>query len=177
MNSAPDKQVLQQVQSLLAPYAKESLSAFDNMKLVIAVIAADVEKRSDNSIKLESGTAYEVTLRSGAYSDIEDKHTEIDDDNGKSCEQFYCVKWQNIWINCGLTNDYSASIQWLTHDDKVLHIKQSDTSDDKNEHAIGKGTLDIMHIETSSLRQVNVPVLSLQQVEFMCMEYAHFDHC
>ncbi|PHQ73591.1 MAG: hypothetical protein COB74_07940 [Shewanella sp.] len=164
MNSAPDKQVLQQVQSLLAPYAKESLSAFDNMKLVIAVIAADVEKRSDNSIKLESGTAYEVTLRSGAYSDIEDKHTEIDDDNGKSCEQFYCVKWQNIWINCGLTNDYSASIQWLTHDDK-------------NEHAIGKGTLDIMHIETSSLRQVNVPVLSLQQVEFMCMEYAHFDHC
>ncbi|MCJ8303039.1 hypothetical protein [Shewanella sp.] len=170
MNSAPDKQVLQQVQSLLAPYAKESLSAFDNMKLVIAVIAADVEKRSYDSIKLESGTAYEVTL-------YRDNHADIEGDKSEFGEQFYCVKWQNIWIICGLTNDYSASIQLLTHDDKVLHIKQSDTSDDKNEHAIGKGTLDIMHIETSSLRQVNVPVLSLQQVEFMCMEYAHFDHC
>ncbi|EDQ00954.1 hypothetical protein [Shewanella benthica] len=170
MNSAPDKQVLQQVQSLLAPYARESLSAFDNMKLVIAVIAADAEKRVDDSIKLESGIAYEVTLCRGDHSDIEGGKDEFS-------EQFYCVQWQNIWINCGLINDYSASIQLLTHDDKVLHIKQSDTSDDKNEHAIGKGTLDIMHIETSSLRQVNVPLLSLQQVEFMCMEYAHFDHC
>ncbi|MBE7214742.1 hypothetical protein MK852_13820 [Shewanella benthica] len=177
MNSAPDKQVLQQVQSLLAPYAKESLSAFDNMKLVIAILSAHRLQNLNDSANPEPSIAYEVTLRSGAYSDIEDKHTEIDDDNSKSCEQFYCVKWQGIWIHCGLTNDYSASIQLLTHADKVLHIKEHDTSDDKNEHAIGKGTLDIMHIETSSLRQVNVPVLSLQQVEFMCMEYAHFDHC
>ena len=170
MNSGSDKHILQQVQRLLAPYARESLSAFDNMKLVIAVISADVEKRADDSIKLESGIAYEVTL-------YRDNHADIEGDKSEFSEQFYCVKWQRIWINCGLINDYSASIQLLTHDGKVQHIKEPGPSDGKGEHAITTGTLDIMHIETSLLRQVNVPVLSLQQVEFMCMEYAHFDHC
>lgn len=177
MNSEPDKHVLQRVQSLLAPFARESLSAFDNMKLVIAVIAADMEQNVNDSAKPAAIIGYEVTLRRGTHPDIEDKHSKIDDDNSKKSEQFYCVKWQNLWVNCGLTHDYSASIVLLAHDGKVQQIKAPSLSDDSHEAAIGKGSLDIIDIETSSLRELNVAVLSLQQVEFMCLEYAHFDHC
>ena len=170
MNPRSDKEVLLKVQRLLAPYARESLSAFDNMKLVVSVISADAKKRADDSVKPEPGIAYEVTQH-------RDNDVEIKDDKGKLSESFYCIKWQNIWINCGLSDNYSSSIQLLTHDGKVLQIKEPVISDGIGEDAIGVGVLDILNIDTASLREMNVPVLSLQQIEFMCMDYAHFDHC
>ncbi|WP_041420198.1 hypothetical protein [Shewanella violacea] len=167
MNSTTDKQVLQRVQKLVAPYGGESLSAFDNMKLVVAVIAADGKSGSDDSVNHQASIAYEVTPH---------REDDSETDGDQSKQAFYCVQWQGLWIHCGLTNDYSASIQLLSHDGKLRPIKQSGLSDN-NEHAIGEGTLGIIDIEASCLREVNLAVISLQQIEFMCMEYAHFDHC
>ncbi|WP_394148489.1 hypothetical protein [Shewanella atlantica] len=66
-------------------------------------------------------------------------------------QTFYCVKWQKSWIDCGRTNDYAAS--------PALFSPQE------------------CGLDMSSLRELNVPVLTMQQVSFMCMENAHFDHC
>ncbi|AQS37796.1 hypothetical protein Sps_02644 [Shewanella psychrophila] len=175
MNSGPDKKVLELVQSLLAPYARESLSAFDNMKLVIAVISASAKRSNEPQ---QEAIAYEVTPNMNEQSDNAD-------DTLVQSRQFYCVRWKNLWLDCGLTNDYSASIQLLTHDGqgikvqeiKVQEIKEAGTSEVRDVHATAEDTLAPLNIETSLLREINVPVLSLQQIEFMCMEYAHFDHC
>ncbi|MEI6858759.1 MAG: hypothetical protein V5788_03045 [Shewanella sp.] len=169
MISRSDSQFLQQMQSLLAPYGKELLSAFDNMKLVVAVISAKGGLNVKDLAQLEVGIAYEVTLHK--------ESSEIEQDHSKNSERYYCVKWQNIWVNCGLTNNYSVSIELLTDDIKIKNSVGNSIFDGENEVATGKGVLNINNIEACLLREVHVPILSLQQIEFMCMEYAHFDHC
>ncbi|WP_258405015.1 hypothetical protein [Shewanella psychrotolerans] len=62
----------------------------------------------------------------------------------------YFVNWQNNWIDCGWTNDYSAHIKFVTAP-SLQAIKVA--------------------------REVAVPILTIQQISFMCMEYSHFDHC
>ncbi len=170
MISRSDKQALQQIQSLLAPYVGELLSAFDNMKLVVAVISANGMKNVKGLVSLDAGIAYEIILYNEDYSEIEGSKS-------KDCERYYCVKWQNIWINCGLTNDHSASIELLTYDGNIQNNNELRISDGSKEVTTGKRVIDINNIEASSSREIHVPILSLQQIEFMCMEYAHFDHC
>lgn len=155
MNKEYEKDVLQQVQKCLAPYANQTLSAFDNSKLVIAVIHAAFENNS--TYLAEPPIAYEVALSAGTRVDLEN-------DKSHHSAAFYCVKWQSIWMHCGLTNDYSASIQLFFHHEK-------------NEGVGDVDFIDRLSLDTTILREIKVPVMSLQQVEFMCMEYAHFDHC
>ncbi|QFU25189.1 hypothetical protein FM038_004375 [Shewanella eurypsychrophilus] len=155
MNKEYEKDVIQPVQNLLAPYANQTLSAFDNSKLVIAVIHAAFEKTS--TYLAEPPIAYEVAMS------VDDR-VESEHDKSKNSAPFYCVKWQNIWVHCGLTNDYSASIQLFSHHEE-------------NEGVGDMDFIDRLSLGSTILREIKVPVMSLQQVEFMCMEYAHFDHC
>ncbi|MFT5235104.1 MAG: hypothetical protein ACI8SK_000281 [Shewanella sp.] len=117
---------------LLAPYINLSLSAFDNAKLVVAVISASLDT---SEAELSTLLAYEASLKLESES---------------KAESYYLIKWQDEWAVCGRTNSYAASIS-------IVSLNAS--------------------VEISALREVNIPVMSMQQVSFMCMENAHFDHC
>lgn len=108
---------LQKFEMLFKPYLTLKLSAFDNMKLVVAVL--EDASQSYQCFRLN---------RDG--------------------QQHYVVQWQQLFIECGLENDYAASLSLLEQD-----------------------------VELASLTPLTVPVMALQQVSYMCMEYAHFDHC
>jgi|GEM_PF-1015681 len=125
----------EQLHRLLAPYASVTLSAFENLKLVVSVLTAEI---SANHSTLTS------ELRPAAY----EAQRKID----SGLEAFYCVQWQGVWIDCGRTNNYAASLTPLTSEGEKV-------------------------IDMASLRQLDIPVLTMQQVSFMCMENAHFDHC
>lgn len=116
----------------LAPYMKLSLSAFDNAKLVVAVISSTLETCEAGS---STPLTYEASLALG---------------NESKENRYYLVKWQNEWVVCGRTNSYAVSIS-----------------------ALEEGT----RVDMNSLRKLNIPVMSMQQVSFMCMANAHFDHC
>ena len=62
----------------------------------------------------------------------------------------YLVRWHKHFIYCGRTNSYGNAL------DEVA---------------------DLESITPESIEVLQVPVLSMQQLEFMCMENAHFDHC
>lgn len=109
---------------LLQAYEKLSLSAFDNMKLIRALL----------SEQGESCECFELPRTK---------------EGCETCNGYF-VHWQNNWFDCGWTNDYSASIELVT---------------EPSSQAI------------QLAREVAVPILTLQQVSFMCMEYSHFDHC
>ncbi|WP_299801695.1 hypothetical protein [uncultured Shewanella sp.] len=111
------------VASIFAPYLSLNLSAFDNLKLVVAVL----------SEKAEECHALEA---------------EICIDN--QLQIAYLVRWKKHFIYCGRTNSYGNAI------DEVA---------------------DLESINPESIRVLQIPVLSMQQLEFMCMENAHFDHC
>ncbi|WP_028765772.1 MULTISPECIES: hypothetical protein [Shewanella] len=68
---------------------------------------------------------------------------------GKS-QTAYLVRWHKHFIYCGRTNSYGNSL------DEVASL------DD---------------INPESIKVLQPPILSMQQLEFMCMENAHFDHC
>ncbi|ABV35479.1 conserved hypothetical protein [Shewanella sediminis HAW-EB3] len=126
----------EQLKRLLAPYVGVTLSAFDNLKLVVSVLSAEV---SANHSSEEPPELKPVAYEAQRKSDV-------------GLEVFYCVKWQGVWIDCGRINDYAASPALLSCEEES-------------------------EIEMSSLRELNVPVMTMQQVSFMCMESAHFDHC
>ncbi len=111
------------ISQLLAPYRDISLSAFDNLKLLQALLA-EQQQRCE---------CYELSKRDG-----EDMRT------------FYCIKWQQTWLDCGWSNDYSAAISPMVQP-SAEQLKQA--------------------------RSVEVPLLTQQQLSFMCMQYSHFDHC
>ena len=117
---------------LLAPYLHLSLSAFDNTKLVVAVINSALEIGDVDTLP---ASAYEASLISASQS---------------TAERYYLVKWQEEWVVCGKTNSYAANIG-----------------------ALEEG----LSVDIDSLRGLTIPVMSMQQVSFMCMENAHFDHC
>ncbi|MGS0680222.1 hypothetical protein ACVBIL_03565 [Shewanella sp. 125m-7] len=62
----------------------------------------------------------------------------------------YLVRWHTHFIFCGRTNSYGNVI------DEVASLED---------------------INPESIQVLQPPVLSMQQLEFMCMENAHFDHC
>ncbi|MCL1114845.1 MULTISPECIES: hypothetical protein [Shewanella] len=111
---------------LFGPYLSLRLSAFDNMKLVVAVL-------------FDAGESYQC---------VEAKMQSLACHDEMTTGYFVC--WDHVWLFCGLTHSYSASISLLT---------------------------DIERIEKASIKSISVPVMSMQQVEFMCVESAHFDHC
>ncbi|GGP97454.1 hypothetical protein [Shewanella ulleungensis] len=112
--------------ALFDPYLALKLSAFDNMKLVVAVLSEinDPYQCVEAKMKISSVNA---SMGSG-----------------------YFVRWHDAWLFCGLTNSYSASIVLFT---------------------------EIELIDMASLTGINIPVMTMQQVGFMCVESAHFDHC
>lgn len=107
----------QDFSELFKAYLGLQLSAFDNLKLVTAVLTE--HEQSHQCYRGE---------RDGA--------------------PWYFVQWQEQVIECGKTNDYAASIALVN---KATPFTLSE--------------------------EIDVPVMSLQQVGYMCMEYAHFDHC
>lgn len=124
-----------QLARLLSPYIGVTLSAFDNLKLVVSVLRTEVSANHSTQGSPELPVAYEAQRKT---------------DTG--LETFYCVQWQGMWVDCGRTNDYAASLALLSCEEES-------------------------GIDMSSLRELNVPVMTMQQVSFMCMENAHFDHC
>ncbi|MCE9677743.1 hypothetical protein LZP69_00875 [Shewanella sp. AS1] len=121
------------IEQLLRPYAEIKLSAFDNMKLLVALFHA--EQLHDDQLNAEQ-QGCECLKLSGIYQ--------------QEARDRYCVNWQGVWLDCGWCNDYSAAITAMeTPDESQLANSES----------------------------VTVPLLTLEQVGFMCMQYAHFDHC
>ncbi len=111
------------ISQLLTPYRDISLSAFDNVKLLQALLVEQAE----------SCECFELSPTDGSES-----------------RTFYCIKWQNSWFDCGWNNDYSATISSM----------ETPTSAQLNQ-----------------ARKLEVPLLTTQQISFMCMQYNHFDHC
>ena len=62
----------------------------------------------------------------------------------------YGVKWLDYWIDCGKLNQYQVGLSLV---------------DECNKKSL------------EMINEINVPVMSMQQVGFMCIESAHFDHC
>jgi len=126
----------EQLERILAPYVGVTLSAFDNLKLVVSVLSAEASAgHSSQGSPEQRPVAYEAQRKT---------------DTGPKA--FYCVKWQGMWIDCGRTNNYAASPAQLNEGEEGI-------------------------IDMASLRELDIPVLSMQQISFMCMENAHFDHC
>ena len=112
--------------TLFEPYLALTLSAFDNMKLVVAVLSEINEPYQCVEAKM-SISPVNTVIGAG-----------------------YFVCWHDAWIFCGLTNSYCASIVLFT---------------------------EIERIDMTSLTDIDIPVMTMQQVGFMCVESAHFDHC
>ncbi|MGX9460003.1 hypothetical protein ACWXWU_02010 [Shewanella sp. A14] len=113
-------------EALFSPYLDLRLSAFDNMKLVVAVLA-------------DAAQLYECV-----EVDLQNP------DNPQLQQTGYFVRWQDMWLFCGVTNNYHAAITLFT---------------------------DIERINLASICVKEVPVMTMQQVSFMCIESSHFDHC
>ncbi|MFT5790501.1 MAG: hypothetical protein ACI8SJ_002630 [Shewanella sp.] len=111
------------VATIFSPYLQLNLSAFDNLKLVVAVLT----EKGEECHALEAELAVE----------------------GKQ-ESSYLVRWKKHFIYCGRSNSYGNKI------DEVA---------------------DLGVIDAESIVVLQPPVLSMQQVSFMCMENSHFDHC
>ncbi|ABV86107.1 hypothetical protein [Shewanella pealeana] len=65
-------------------------------------------------------------------------------------QRAYLVRWNKHFIYCGRTNSYGNPL------DEVA---------------------DLESINPETIKVLQPPVLSMQQLEFMCMDNAHFDHC
>jgi len=113
-------------ETFFSAYRDLRLSAFDNMKLIAAVLADAAEP----------------------YECVEaDLH---DEDNPQLQQAGYFVRWQEMWLFCGVSNDYHAQITLFTQ---------------------------IERINRASIKVKVVPIMTMQQISFMCVESAHFDHC
>lgn len=73
------------LQRLLQPYEKLALSAYDNLKLIRALL-------SDQGESCDCLTLPRIR-----------EENEVRDG--------YFIRWQGVWIDCGWTNDYSARIE------------------------------------------------------------------
>ncbi|WP_137225653.1 hypothetical protein [Shewanella sp. MEBiC00475] len=113
-------------ETLFAPYLSLRLSAFDNVKLIAAVLS-------------DAGEPYQCI----------EAHFQ-DAVNSQVQHSGYFVRWKEMWIFCGITNDYNAAITLVSQ---------------------------IELINTASIIVKDVPIMTMQQVSFMCIETAHFDHC
>ncbi|MCW3173196.1 hypothetical protein [Shewanella subflava] len=114
-----------QFETLFKPYFELRLSAFDNAKLVVSVLAANAQPF----------LAAEIILQT---------------DDATTSIKHYGVKWLDYWIDCGQLNQYQVGLRLVDDTDKP--------------------SLDMID-------EIKVPVMTMQQVGFMCIESAHFDHC
>ena len=89
-----------------------------------------------------------VAVLTEAGEECHGLETELIFDN--KLQTAYLVRWKKHFIYCGRTNSYGNSI------DEVA---------------------DLSRINPESIKVLQPPVLSMQQISFMCMENAHFDHC
>lgn len=112
------------VQGLLQPYAQLRLSAYDNVKLIRALLA-------------EQGKECDCWLVPFTWE-------------SQQARERYLVRYQQHWLDCGWSNDYSAA------------IAAAETPSTE---------------QLALAKTVSAPTLTLQQVSFMCMQYSHFDHC
>ncbi|QYK13662.1 hypothetical protein K0I63_03860 [Shewanella rhizosphaerae] len=62
----------------------------------------------------------------------------------------YVANCDGHWFDCGFSNAYSAEIRPMTQPSEA---------------------------QLATANKVEVPLLNAQQLSFMCMQYAHFDHC
>lgn len=114
---------VQFVESLLTAYAEVNLSAWDNLRLVL----------SECSHHECEARGFEV---------------EFVFDLGQA--QHYWVQVGNIWLDCGRTNAYSATITQLS---------------------------DAQVSRTNTKKALECAILSQEQIGLLCMQNAHFDHC
>ncbi|MCT8985464.1 hypothetical protein [Shewanella phaeophyticola] len=115
-------------EALFSPYLALRLAAFDNMKLIAAVLTEAGERYQCIEANLLASAANEQVNRG------------------------YFVQWADRWLYCGLCNSYADPIVLMTK-------------------------IELEQIDVASVTLVTVPVMSMQQVGFMCIESAHFDHC
>ncbi len=130
-------------EQVFQPYLHLRLAAFENLKIVVGVLAA-LEKHY---------SAFEIELNPQLFiSQVEDKSSSSAE--GKSplnLKPYYIVETEFGNIVCGRTNGYEEAIKLIATDADPIDL--------------------------SSGKSVNVPILSLQQISFMCVETSHFDHC
>jgi len=90
---------IQFVESLLAAYAGVTLSAWDNLRLVLSECS---------------------------HHGFEAKGFEVEFAADSNLSRYYWVQIGDIWLDCGRTNAYSAAIKQLT-DEQVscINAKQS----------------------------------------------------
>ncbi|MEZ9234875.1 hypothetical protein [Shewanella sp. 10N.286.52.A9] len=120
---------LNQFEQLFQPYLHLRLSAYDNAKIVVAVLAS------------QNKTYRVVECVSSA---------QLDTEQAVSQHGHYLVETDFGNIGCGRANGYQEAIQLIDA---------------------------LQDVDLSSARELTVPVLNMQQVAFMCVETAHFDHC
>lgn len=114
---------VQFVESLLTAYAEVNLSAWDNLRLVLSECA---------------------------HHECEARGFEVEFVSDLGQAQHYWVEVGDIWLDCGRTNAYSATITQL--------------SDEQVSRANTKKALECA-------------ILSQEQIGLLCMQNAHFDHC
>ena len=114
---------VQFIESLLTAYAEVNLSAWDNLRLVLSECA---------------------------HHECEARGFEVEFISDSGQVQHYWVQVGNIWLDCGRTNAYSATITQLS--DKELSRVNSKSS-------------------------LEYAILSQEQIGLLCMQNAHFDHC
>lgn len=143
-----------------APYLGLRLSAFDNAKLVVAVLAAhQYEYQAAEIILTIKGTVQSTPRYAIKWLGLTDHQVDIADisidifDHQQSdvCDN-ECHEMDYCWIDCGKINQYE----------------------------VGLSLIDSNDMQGSNIQVVNtitVPIMTMQQVGFMCVENAHFDHC
>ncbi|NKF51353.1 hypothetical protein G3R49_12375 [Shewanella sp. WXL01] len=102
------------------------------------------------SVLTEAGETFQVMEAELVMGSVASSanNTTIGDESETESKRYYLVRWQQTHIVCGLINAYQASLR-LIADDEVVQASQL----------------------------IEVPILNMQQLQFMCMESAHFDHC
>ncbi|MCU7964389.1 hypothetical protein L5M18_09450 [Shewanella sp. SM20] len=114
---------VQFVESLLTVYAEVNLSAWDNLRLVLS----------------------ECT-----HHECEARGFEVEFLSDLGALQHYWVQVGNIWLDCGRTNAYSATLTQLTDE----QVSRANTK-----------------------KALECAILSQEQIGLLCMQNAHFDHC
>ena len=119
---------VQFVESLLATYAKVNLSAWDSLRLVLSECA---------------------------HHEYEARGFEVEFLSDLGALQHYWVQVGNIWLDCGRTNAYSATITQLSD----AQLSDAQVS------------------RTNTKKALECAILSQEQIGLLCMQNAHFDHC
>ncbi|MCS6100264.1 hypothetical protein [Shewanella baltica] len=114
---------VQFVESLLTAYAEVNLSAWDNLRLVLSECS---------------------------HHECEARGFEVEFVSDLGQAQHYWVQVGNIWLDCGRTNAYSATITQLS---------------------------DAQVSRTNTKKALECAILSQEQIGLLCMQNAHFDHC